>query len=65
MIVTAGGSPNKLGVPGEEAYNARGVSYCAVCDGPFFNGKVLGVVGGRRPPWRRPGTSPSTPARST
>jgi thioredoxin reductase (NADPH) len=46
VIVTAGGSPNKLGVPGEEEYNARGVSYCAVCDGPFFNGKVLGVVGG-------------------
>jgi thioredoxin reductase (NADPH) len=46
VIVTAGGSPNKLGVPGEEAYNARGVSYCAVCDGPFFGGKVLGVVGG-------------------
>jgi thioredoxin reductase (NADPH) len=46
VIVTAGGSPNKLGIPGEEAYNARGVSYCAVCDGPFFSGKVLGVVGG-------------------
>jgi thioredoxin reductase (NADPH) len=46
VIVTAGGSPNKLGVPGEEEYNARGVSYCAVCDGPFFNGQVLGVVGG-------------------
>ena len=46
VIVTAGGSPNKLGVPGEEELNARGVSYCAVCDGPFFNGQVLGVVGG-------------------
>jgi thioredoxin reductase (NADPH) len=46
VIVTAGGSPYKLGVPGEEEYNARGVSYCAVCDGPFFSGKVLGVVGG-------------------
>ncbi|MGH2350438.1 MAG: thioredoxin-disulfide reductase [Chloroflexota bacterium] len=46
VIVTAGGSPVKLGVPGEERLNARGVSYCAVCDGPFFNGKVLAVVGG-------------------
>jgi thioredoxin reductase (NADPH) len=46
VIVTAGGSPVKLGVPGEEKLNAKGVSYCAVCDGPFFNGKVLAVVGG-------------------
>jgi thioredoxin reductase (NADPH) len=46
VIVTAGGSPVKLGVPGEERLNARGVSYCAVCDGPFFGGKVLAVVGG-------------------
>jgi thioredoxin reductase (NADPH) len=46
VIVTAGGSPVKLGVPGEERLNARGVSYCAVCDGPFFQGKVLAVVGG-------------------
>jgi thioredoxin reductase (NADPH) len=46
VIVTAGGSPVKLGVPGEERLNARGVSYCAVCDGPFFQGRVLAVVGG-------------------
>ena len=46
VIITAGGSPIKLGVPGEEKLNARGVSYCAVCDGPFFQGKVLAVVGG-------------------
>lgn len=46
VIVTAGGSPVKLGAPGEERLNARGVSYCAVCDGPFFNNKVLAVVGG-------------------
>jgi thioredoxin reductase (NADPH) len=46
VIITAGGSPEKLGVPGEERLNARGVSYCAVCDGPFFNNRVLGVVGG-------------------
>jgi len=46
VIVTAGGSPVKLGVPGEEQLNARGVSYCAVCDGPFFQNRVLAVVGG-------------------
>ncbi len=46
VILTAGGSPIKLGVPGEERLNARGVSYCAVCDGPFFGGRVLVVVGG-------------------
>ncbi len=46
VIVTAGGSPYKLGAPGEERLNARGVSYCAVCDGPFFQNKVLAVVGG-------------------
>jgi thioredoxin reductase (NADPH) len=46
VIVTAGGSPIKLGVPGEAELNARGVSYCAVCDGPFFGGKVLAVIGG-------------------
>lgn len=46
VIVTAGGTPVKLGVPGEERLNAKGVSYCAVCDGPFFNNRVLAVVGG-------------------
>jgi len=46
VILTAGGSPVKLDVPGEDRLNARGVSYCAVCDGPFFNDRVLAVVGG-------------------
>jgi thioredoxin reductase (NADPH) len=46
VIITAGGSPVKLGVPGEAQLNARGVSYCAVCDGPFFQGRTLAVVGG-------------------
>lgn len=35
-----------LGVPGEDTYNSRGVSYCAVCDGAFFRGQKLLVVGG-------------------
>ncbi len=46
VIVTAGGTAQKLGVPGEDAYSGRGVSYCAVCDGAFFNGQVITVVGG-------------------
>jgi thioredoxin reductase (NADPH) len=46
VIVTAGGTPSKLEVPGEKEYAGRGVSYCAVCDGAFFRGEVLGVVGG-------------------
>src|SRR5216117_3835875 len=46
VIFTAGGTPVKLGVPGEKEYAGKGVSYCAVCDGAFFKGEVLAVVGG-------------------
>src|SRR6266566_2892047 len=46
VILTAGGTPIKLGVPGEGEYAGKGVSYCAVCDGAFFKGEVLAVVGG-------------------
>jgi thioredoxin reductase (NADPH) len=46
VIATAGGTATKLGVPGEDKYSGRGVSYCAVCDGAFFNGQVITVVGG-------------------
>lgn len=46
VIVTAGGNPRKLGIPGEEEYAGRGVSYCAVCDGAFFRDVHLAVVGG-------------------
>lgn len=46
VIVTVGGEPTKLGVPGEVEYHGRGVSYCAVCDGAFFKGADLAVVGG-------------------
>ena len=46
VIVTAGGNPRKLDVPGEEEFAGRGVSYCAVCDGAFFQGEHLAVVGG-------------------
>jgi thioredoxin reductase (NADPH) len=46
VILTAGGSPNKLDIPGEVEYAGRGVSYCAVCDGAFFKGETLAVIGG-------------------
>jgi thioredoxin reductase (NADPH) len=46
VLLTAGGTPIKLGVPGEAEYAGKGVSYCAVCDGHFFRGEVLAVVGG-------------------
>ncbi|MEP6571137.1 MAG: thioredoxin-disulfide reductase [Gemmatimonadota bacterium] len=46
VILTAGGTPTKLSVPGEVEYAGRGVSYCAVCDGAFFKGETIAVVGG-------------------
>jgi thioredoxin reductase (NADPH) len=46
VILTAGGTPTKLEVPGELEYAGRGVSYCAVCDGAFFKGENLAVIGG-------------------
>lgn len=46
VIVTAGGTPIKLGIPGESEYAGKGVSYCAVCDGAFFRGHTIAVVGG-------------------
>lgn len=46
VIVTAGASPRRLGVPGEEEFIGRGVSYCGTCDGFFFRGKDVIVVGG-------------------
>jgi thioredoxin reductase (NADPH) len=46
VIVSTGGIPRKLGVPGEAEFAGRGVSYCAICDGAFFKGDVLAVVGG-------------------
>ncbi len=46
VVLTAGGTPNKLEVPGEEEYAGKGVSYCAICDGAFFKGETIAVVGG-------------------
>ncbi len=46
VIVTVGANPRKLGVPGEVEFTGRGVSYCGTCDGFFFRGKEVVVVGG-------------------
>jgi thioredoxin reductase (NADPH) len=46
VILAAGGLPRYLEVPGEKELAGRGVSYCAVCDGAFFKGEELAVVGG-------------------
>jgi thioredoxin reductase (NADPH) len=46
VIVTAGGTPVKLGIPGELEYAGKGVSYCAICDGAFFKQHTIAVIGG-------------------
>ena len=45
-IITSGGTPIKLGVPGELEYAGKGVSYCAICDGAFFRDQIIAVIGG-------------------
>lgn len=46
VIYAAGASHRRLGVKGEEKFSGRGVSYCAVCDGAFYKGKTVAIVGG-------------------
>ena len=46
VIVATGSKLKNLGVPGEEKLMGRGVSHCASCDGPLYDGQVVGVVGG-------------------
>lgn len=46
VIISTGGSPNLLGIPGEREFSGRGVSYCAICDGAFFKQQIIAVVGG-------------------
>ena len=46
VIYAAGADHRHLGCPGEEEYQGKGVSYCATCDGPFFKGRRIAVVGG-------------------
>ena len=46
VVLATGGTPRKLAIPGEDEYYGKGVSYCAVCDGFFFKGKEVIVIGG-------------------
>ncbi len=46
VILSPGGRPRPLGIPGEEDFKGKGISYCATCDGDFFTGKEVIVVGG-------------------
>ena len=46
ICLATGSERKKLGVPGEEDFTGRGVSYCATCDGPFYKDKVVAVIGG-------------------
>lgn len=46
VIIATGASHKRLGIPGEDAFFGKGVSYCATCDGYFFRGRTVAVVGG-------------------
>jgi thioredoxin reductase (NADPH) len=46
VIISTGASPRKLGAKGEQEFSAKGVSYCATCDGPFFKNQEIVVAGG-------------------
>ncbi len=46
VIIASGSERRKLGIPGEEKFSGKGVSYCATCDAPFFKEKPVAVVGG-------------------
>ncbi len=46
VIISTGAAWNSLGIPGEKELTGRGVSYCAICDGPIFRGKDVAVIGG-------------------
>ncbi len=46
VLLAAGSRRRKLGVPGEDKFEGKGVSYCSTCDAPVFKGKVVAVVGG-------------------
>ena len=46
VCIATGSERKKLGIPGEDDYVGKGVSYCATCDGPFYKGKIVCVIGG-------------------
>jgi len=46
VIIAVGSFPRKLGIPGEEEFENKGVHYCALCDGPLYKGKDVAMIGG-------------------
>lgn len=46
IIIATGASPRKLGIPGEDRFYGKGVSFCATCDGPFYKDRVVATIGG-------------------
>ncbi len=46
ICLATGSDRKKLGIPGEEEFAGKGVSYCATCDGPFYKDKIISVIGG-------------------
>jgi len=65
VLVATGAKHKHLGIPGEEEFIGKGVSYCATCDGPFFKGKRMLVVGAAMPQPTRLPTSRSFRIRSS
>ena len=46
LVLATGSKPRKLGIPGEQEFSGKGVAYCAICDGPFFEGLDVVIAGG-------------------
>lgn len=46
VLLSTGSTPKKLGIPGEDLFNTKGISYCAICDAPFYKDKHVVVAGG-------------------
>lgn len=46
VIYAAGATPRRANIPGEQEYSGKGISYCAICDGSFYRGKKVAVLGG-------------------